>query len=129
MKLLFGYAAGLTVNQRLSSRNQGSHDLNFDSQFRLSPHVSLRIAEEFSLTSGFFDSGNAGSVIGNVIWVVLFGIWLAIGHIITAVAMAITIIGIPLALANLKLIPVSLVPLGKEIVPVDSLNQPVRAAA
>ena len=70
-----------------------------------------------------------GAVIGNVIWVILFGIWLAIGHIVTAVAMAITIIGIPLALANLKLIPVSLVPLGKEIVPVDSLKNPVRAAA
>ena len=40
--------------------------------------------------------------------------------LVTAVAMAVTIIGIPLALANLKLIPVSLVPLGKEIVPVDS---------
>ncbi len=43
--------------------------------------------------------------------------------------MAITIIGIPLALANLKLIPVSLVPLGKEIVPVDDLKTPTRAAA
>jgi len=42
--------------------------------------------------------------------------------------MAITIIGIPLALANLKLIPVSLMPLGKEIVPVDSLNVPAGAA-
>ena len=60
-----------------------------------------------------------GALIGNVIWVILFGIWLAIGHVVSAVAMAITIIGIPLALANLKLIPVSLVPLGKEIVPVD----------
>ncbi len=60
-----------------------------------------------------------GALIGNVIWVILFGIWLAIGHVVTAVAMAITIIGIPLALANLKLIPVSLVPLGKEIVPID----------
>ena len=71
-----------------------------------------------------------GALIGNVIWIILFGIWLAIGHVITAVAMAITIIGIPLALANLKLIPVSLVPLGKEIVPTDqarSLN--TRAAA
>ena len=58
-----------------------------------------------------------GTVIGNVIWIVLCGIWLAIGHLVTAVAMAITIIGIPLALANLKLIPVSLLPLGKEIVP------------
>jgi uncharacterized membrane protein YccF (DUF307 family) len=64
-----------------------------------------------------------GAVIGNVIWVVLFGLWLAIGHLVSAVAMAATIIGIPLALANLKLIPVSLVPLGKEIVPVGSTTQ------
>jgi hypothetical protein len=62
VKWTLGYAAGLTVNQRLSNRNQGSHNLNFESQFRLSPHVSLRVAEEFSLTSGFFDSGNAGGV-------------------------------------------------------------------
>jgi hypothetical protein len=51
------YAAGLTVNQELSSRNQGAHDLNFDSQYRLSPHVRLHVAEDFSLTTGFFDSG------------------------------------------------------------------------
>ena len=43
--------------------------------------------------------------------------------------MAITIIGIPLALANLKLIPVSLMPLGKDIVPLDSLTAPVQGAA
>lgn len=61
-----GYAAGLTVNQRLSNRDQGSHDLNFDSTFRLSPHVSLRVAEDFSLTTGFFDSGSgAGFGVGN----------------------------------------------------------------
>src|SRR5882672_5347964 len=64
MKWKLGYAAGLTVNQRLSNRNQGSHDLNFDSQFRLSPHVNLRVAEEFTLTSGFFDSGIGGGVGG-----------------------------------------------------------------
>jgi uncharacterized membrane protein YccF (DUF307 family) len=58
------------------------------------------------------------ALVGNVIWVILFGIWLAIGHVLTAVAMAVTIVGIPLAIANLKLIPVSLMPLGKEIVPV-----------
>ncbi|MHA7653369.1 YccF domain-containing protein [Mycobacterium sp. ML4] len=61
-----------------------------------------------------------GALIGNVIWVLLFGLWLAIGHLASAIAMAATIIGIPLALANLKLIPVSLVPLGKEIVSADS---------
>ena len=60
------------------------------------------------------------SALGNVIWIVFIGWWLALGHLLTAFAQACTIIGIPLALANLKLIPVSLVPLGKEIVPVDS---------
>jgi uncharacterized membrane protein YccF (DUF307 family) len=59
------------------------------------------------------------ALVGNIIWCVLFGIWLAIGHLVSAIAMAVTIIGIPLALANLKLIPVSLLPLGKDIVPVD----------
>ena len=62
------------------------------------------------------------STVGNFIWLVLCGVWLAIGHIITAIGMAVTIVGIPLALANLKLIPVSLMPLGKEIVPVDQAH-------
>ena len=72
-------------------------------------------------------AGNA-ALVGNVIWVVLFGVWLAIGHIVSAVAMAATIVGIPLALANLKLIPVSLMPLGKQIVPVDQQFAPAAAA-
>ena len=62
----------------------------------------------------------AASLIGNVIWILVAGIWLAIAHITTAIAMAITIIGIPLAIANLKMVPISLMPLGKEIVSVDS---------
>src|SRR5580698_2837104 len=53
-----GYAGGLTVNQRFTNQNQGSHSLNFDSQYRLSPHVNLRVAENFSLTTGLFDAGN-----------------------------------------------------------------------
>ncbi|MET0797551.1 MAG: YccF domain-containing protein [Rhodococcus sp. (in: high G+C Gram-positive bacteria)] len=67
-------------------------------------------------------TAGVGSMIGNVIWVIIAGIWLAIGHIVTAVAMAITIIGIPLAVANLKMIPISLMPLGKESVDVDRVN-------
>ena len=68
------------------------------------------------------DKPTAGtaSLIGNVIWIVVAGIWLALGHIATAIAMAVTIIGIPLAIANLKMIPISLIPLGKEIVPVET---------
>ncbi len=58
----------------------------------------------------------AGSVLLNLVWIVLAGWWLALGHLTTAVAQALTIVGIPLAIANLKLIPVSLAPFGKEIV-------------
>ncbi|OBG28167.1 YccF domain-containing protein [Mycobacterium sp. 852002-51057_SCH5723018] len=86
--------------------------------------ASLRIASyalwPFGRTIVDKPTAGAGALIGNVVWVLLFGIWLAIGHLVSAVAMAATLIGIPLALANLKLIPVSLMPLGKEIVPVDS---------
>lgn len=86
--------------------------------------ASLRIASYALWPFGrtIVDKPTAGSsaLIGNVIWVVLFGVWLAIGHILSAAAMALTIVGIPLALANLKLIPVSLMPLGKQIVPVGS---------
>lgn len=57
-----------------------------------------------------------GSLLGNVIWVVLAGWWLAIGHIIAGIAMCVTIIGIPMGIADFKLVPVSLMPLGKEIV-------------
>ena len=85
--------------------------------------ASLRIASyalwPFGRTIVEKPGPRPGAVVGNVIWILLFGLWLAIGHIVSAAAMAITIVGIPLALANLKLVPVSLVPLGKEIVPVD----------
>ena len=64
----------------------------------------------------------AGSAIGNVLWFIFSGIWLAIGHAVTGALLCITIIGIPLGLANFKLIPISLFPLGKDIVPADSVN-------
>lgn len=64
------------------------------------------------------DAGG-GSLIGNVLWIVLAGWWLALGHICTGIALFVTIIGIPLGIANFKLIPVSLMPFGKEIVRTD----------
>jgi uncharacterized membrane protein YccF (DUF307 family) len=62
-----------------------------------------------------------GSLIGNIIWIILIGWWLAVGHLTSAIALFITIIGIPLALADLKMIPISLVPLGVRIVPSEEL--------
>jgi uncharacterized membrane protein YccF (DUF307 family) len=62
------------------------------------------------------DAGIA-SLIGNLIWIVLFGWWLAIGHLVAGISLCLTVIGIPLGLANFKIIPISLFPLGVRIVP------------
>ena len=68
------------------------------------------------------DAG-AGSLIGNIIWLLLAGWWLALGHLITGLLMCLTIIGIPLGLANFKLIPVSLTPFGRDIIDVDQARR------
>ncbi|WP_030903979.1 YccF domain-containing protein [Streptomyces sp. NRRL F-5126] len=73
----------------------------------------------FGRTAVDRQGAGAGSLVGNVLWVILAGWWLALGHVFTGIALCITIIGIPLGLANFKLIPLSLMPLGKEIVPTD----------
>lgn len=65
------------------------------------------------------DAG-AGSMIGNILWIILFGWELALAHFLTGIALCVTIIGIPLGLANFKLIPVSLTPLGREIVSTEN---------
>src|SRR5258705_5529061 len=65
--------------------------------------AALRIASyalwPFGRTIVEKPGAGTGALIGNVIWVLLFGIWLAIGHLVRAAAMATTSIGIPLALA------------------------------
>ncbi|OZM70551.1 hypothetical protein CFN78_24395 [Amycolatopsis antarctica] len=60
----------------------------------------------------------AGSLLGNIIWVIFAGWWLTLGHIVTGILLCITIIGIPLGIANFKMVPVSILPLGKDIVSV-----------
>ena len=62
-----------------------------------------------------------GSLIGNIIWIILIGWWLALGHLTSGIALCLTIIGIPLGLADFKMIPISLIPLGVRIVPSDEL--------
>lgn len=57
------------------------------------------------------------AVIGNLIWLVLFGWWLALIHLVAAVLHAITIIGIPFAVAHLKLLRASLAPFGYQVAP------------
>ncbi|HEV2376165.1 MAG TPA: YccF domain-containing protein [Streptosporangiaceae bacterium] len=62
-------------------------------------------------------TAGVGSLVGNIIWIVLFGWELALGHLVSGVLMCLTIIGIPLGIASFKIIPVTLVPLGVRIVP------------
>jgi uncharacterized membrane protein YccF (DUF307 family) len=66
-------------------------------------------------------SAGLGSLIGNIIWIILLGWELALGHLFAGILLCLTIIGIPLGLANFKLIPISLLPLGVEIVSSDEL--------
>jgi uncharacterized membrane protein YccF (DUF307 family) len=65
------------------------------------------------------EDAGAGALLGNIIWIVLFGWWLALGHLVTGAALCLTIIGIPLGIASFKIIPVTLIPLGIRIVPTD----------
>jgi uncharacterized membrane protein YccF (DUF307 family) len=73
----------------------------------------------FGRTTVFRRDAGLGSLIGNVLWIILIGWWLALGHFTSGVMLCLTIIGIPLGLANFKLIPISLMPLGVQIVPTD----------
>ena len=61
------------------------------------------------------------SAIGNVIWVVVVGWELALVHLAAGLLLFITIIGIPLGVACWKMIPLALFPLGREVVPIDSV--------
>jgi len=83
--------------------------------------ASFRIANyvlwPFGRTTIPREHAGIGSVIGNIIWIILFGWELAIGHLVAGILLCITIIGIPLGLASFKMIPISLVPLGVRIVP------------
>ena len=82
--------------------------------------ASWRIANyvlwPFGRTIDRHPHAGVASLIGNIIWIILFGWWLAIGHLVFGIAMCVTIIGIPLGLASFKIIPITLVPLGVRVV-------------
>jgi len=63
------------------------------------------------------------SVIGNILWFIFAGWWLALGHLVTGIILCLTIIGIPLGIASFKMAGAAIVPFGKEIVDVESLEQ------
>jgi uncharacterized membrane protein YccF (DUF307 family) len=75
----------------------------------------------FGRTAVWRRDAGAWSVIGNVIWVLLFGWELALAHLLAGLLLMITIIGIPFGIACWKMVPLALLPLGRQVVPVDSV--------
>jgi uncharacterized membrane protein YccF (DUF307 family) len=79
--------------------------------FRIAGYVLWPFGRQIEPRPG----AGVGSLIGNILWIILIGWWLAIGHLTSGIMLCLTIIGIPLGLANFKLIPISLMPLGVQI--------------
>jgi uncharacterized membrane protein YccF (DUF307 family) len=61
------------------------------------------------------DNSRVGSVVLNILWLIVAGWWLALHHVVLAVALAVTIIGIPFAIQHLKLAILSLTPVGARV--------------
>src|SRR5581483_3171435 len=55
------YAAGFVASERYSSLNQGTHKLDVESVYRISPHVTFTLRDNFAMTTGFFDQLNQGT--------------------------------------------------------------------
>jgi uncharacterized membrane protein YccF (DUF307 family) len=64
------------------------------------------------------------SLVGNVIWIVLFGWELALLHVVAGLLLMITIIGIPFGVASIKLAVLALVPLGTRVVDAEGVWVP-----
>jgi len=49
------YAAGFVANQHIEPQTQYAHNLGAELDYRLSPHVNLRLQDHFSITTNFYD--------------------------------------------------------------------------
>lgn len=59
--------------------------------------------------------GGSGSLILNIIWMIVTGVPLAIEHLLWGLLLCVTIVGIPFGLQQFKLAKLALMPFGAEI--------------
>ncbi|BDF32540.1 MULTISPECIES: YccF domain-containing protein [Extibacter] len=59
--------------------------------------------------------GGAGSLLLNIIWLIVSGVPLALEHAVFGVLLCITVIGIPFGLQHFKLAQLALMPFGAEV--------------
>lgn len=66
------------------------------------------------------------NLLGNIIWLVFGGFLAALGYILGGLLTCLTIIGIPFGLQSIKVGVASMAPFGKELVPTQRMNDPIR---
>jgi uncharacterized membrane protein YccF (DUF307 family) len=77
----------------------------------------------FGRTAVWRREAGVWSVIGNVVWVLLLGWELALLHLLAGLVLCVTIIGIPFGIASWKMVPLALLPLGREVVPIEQADR------
>lgn len=61
-------------------------------------------------------TGGCSMVLGNILWILLFGWELALANLVCGLLFAVTIVGIPFAMQSFKLAQLSLAPFGMTVV-------------
>ena len=64
------------------------------------------------------------SLLGNVVWIVLFGWELFLAHVLAGLLLCVTIVGIPFGVASFKMAGLALIPLGTRVVDGDRAEVP-----
>ena len=77
----------------------------------------------FGRTAVWRREAGVWSVLGNVVWVLLLGWELALLHLVAGLVLCVTVIGIPFGIACWKMVPLALLPLGREVVPIEQADR------
>ena len=84
--------------------------------FRLAGYALWPFGRRVVVRSG----AGVASLLGNVLWILLFGWELFLAHVLAGLVLCVTIIGIPLGVASFKMAGLALVPLGTRVVDADA---------
>jgi hypothetical protein len=61
---VLSYAPGFTFYERLTSRNEADQNVSLTGQYRLSPHVTLSLADAFQKSSNVYNQPDQGLAVG-----------------------------------------------------------------
>ncbi len=84
--------------------------------FRLAGYAAWPFGRRVEVRSG----AGVASLLGNAVWILLFGWELFLAHVVAGALLCLTIVGIPFGVASFKLAGLALVPLGTRVVDADA---------